>query len=367
MSSECQQDWGSGEAALKLESFMIATSDFIGAAADIEDGMKNACMDMGRELGLSDDEMAGSGDVPAVKAACDAVSAKLRSEIGELSAQGSLRIAVVMQPPVCAVSVDAYASCAAECDVNVEPGSVNVQCEGGELRGGCSGSCSGSCSVRASGQCSGSCEGTCQGGCQGTCNGRCDGTCSAQGANGECNGACDGTCEGSCSASCQGSCQGECVVEASASCEGECRGECSVEFTEPTCTGHVRPPSMSAECQASCDARLDASVECTPGSVVVTIDGDISGNFSDRVGALKNALESGLPAIAALGAKLRRLGSAGENMVAAADGLGGAVGSLGLRAAQCVSEAAAALPRATAQVTVSIEVSASVSGAASAG
>ncbi len=79
ISAECQQDWGGGEAALKLEAFLGATTDFVGAAADIEDGLKNACLDMGRELGLSDADMASGGDVPPVKAACDAVAAKLQA------------------------------------------------------------------------------------------------------------------------------------------------------------------------------------------------------------------------------------------------------------------------------------------------
>jgi hypothetical protein len=367
MSAECSGDWGSGDAALKMGAFMGATADFIGAAADIEESLTAACRDMGTELGIPAEQMEGGGDVPAVKAACNAVSAKLEAELGELSASASLQIAIVATPPVCEVSVDAYANCVGECEVDVDPGEVDIQCEGGELRGGCSGSCTGSCSVEGSASCSGSCEGTCEGGCQGTCNGRCDGTCSAQGSNGECAGSCSGTCHGTCSASCQGSCQGSCVVEAQASCQGECRGSCSVEFTEPRCTGTVRPPSASASCQASCDAKLDARAECKPGNVTVAITGNIDSNIEERVGRLRNALESGLPAIRALGAKLGRLVASGELMISAGGELGGAVGGLGLRAGQCIAEATAALPRAAAQVSVSVEVSASVSASAGAG
>jgi hypothetical protein len=360
LGGDCDADFGTNEAALKLEAFLAATNEFTTAATEIETSLTDTCKDMGSTLGIAASEMEGG-----VQGACNAVAAKIQAEISDLRANANLEIAVVAEPPVCEVSVNAYASCVGECDVNVDPGSADIQCEGGELRGECSAECTGSCSVQASASCEGSCEGTCSAGCSGTCNGACDGTCSAEGPNGECAGRCEGACNGTCEGGCSGSCDGQCVVEASGSCEGECRGGCSVEFQEPRCTGELRPPSASADCQAACDARLEANASCRPGRVAVTIRGGIEGD--ERVMRLKNALESGLPAILALKAQLERMARAGGEIVSRVGDLPDAVASIGVSAAACASAAASALPEATASVGVSVEVSASVSGSATAG
>ena len=364
MSSECSADFGASGPAAKLEAFLLATSTFVGTAAQLEASLKDTCLQMGAELGIPESEMAASGNTPAVKAACDAVSAKLRSEMTDLRASANLRIAVVATPPVCEVRVDAYAQCAGSCDATYTPGSAELRCEGGEIRGGCSAQCEGSCSVEASGVCSGACEGTCAASCTGVCQGTCEGTCRTRAADGSCNGACEGTCRGTCSAGCTGSCEGQCVVRAQASCSGECRGGCSVTMTEPRCTGSITPPRVEADCQASCDARMNAEAECTPGSVEVTVTGAVSSNIEERVNHLKAALKMGLGNVLAVKLKLERLAASASAMGRTAGDLPGAVASLGLQAAACVSSAATALPRATASISVSVEVSASVSGSA---
>ena len=263
LSSNCRGDFGAAASAQKLEAFLLATSSFLGAAAEIEGSLGSTCLDMGSELGIPEAELRGG--TPLARSACTAVSNKIRSELQALRASASLRIAIHAEPPVCEVSIDAYGGCMAECDASFDPGEVTLQCEGGEIRGTCSAQCTGHCAVDVQGQCSGVCEGTCSAGCTGTCNGRCDGTCSATGADGQCNGSCQGQCQGTCSAGCQGGCRGQCVVSAQAECSGECRGGCSVEWQQPRCTGTVRPPSASAECRASCDARIDAQAQCRPG------------------------------------------------------------------------------------------------------
>src|SRR5690606_29866241 len=187
MSSQCANpDYGVSSAARKLSAFLQATSKFASTSAELEGSLKSACAEMGAELGMG----SLSGDTQTT---CDAVSQKLREEVSSLRAEANLRIEVAAQPPRCQVSVDAYASCAAECEVDVDPGEVNVQCEGGYIAGSCDAQCTGECDIGAQAHCSGSCEGTCQAGCSGTCQGTCDGTCSATNADGSCNGSCDGT------------------------------------------------------------------------------------------------------------------------------------------------------------------------------
>jgi hypothetical protein len=359
LGGECSGDFGADAAAMKLEGFLLASADFIDAAADLENSLKASCVSMGEALGMSGGELGGD-----LRTVCTAVKSRLDADMQSLRAEASLRIEVVSTPPRCEVSVDAMAQCAGSCEANVDPGEVNVQCEGGELRGGCTGSCTGRCSADVSARCEGACEGRCEGGCNGTCQGVCEGECATRGSDGQCNGRCSGTCRGTCTANCQGSCTGECVVQASGSCSGECRGECSVEFTEPRCTGEVRPPSMSAECQASCDARLEARMECTPGETTVTVTGNVSENLTATLTRVRAAFEAGFGQIMAIKMKLERLGSAGEALVRAGGDVPDAVGQLGLTAASCATRAVGALPRATAQISVSIEVSASFSASA---
>lgn len=362
---QCGVDFGASAEAQKLEAFVVAADAFGSSARDLEGSLAETCKTMGRELGISDAEMQGSG-VPAAKAACDPVAAKLRSELTDLRAAAHLTIQVAATPPRCEVSVDAYAKCAAECDATVDPGTVQLQCEGGEIVGKCSGECQGSCAAEVSGKCEGQCEGTCDGGCGGTCQGACDGTCATKGADGQCAGKCNGTCRGTCSASCKGNCSGQCAVSGQASCSGECRGGCSVAFEEPRCTGTVRPPEISAECKASCDARLNAQASCQPGEVAVIIKGNVDSNIEERVNHVKAALEGGWANLQVTGIKLARLRDSGEALVATAKEVPGAVGSLGIKAVGCATEAAAAVPSAFASVGVSVEVSVSVSASASA-
>ena len=325
----CDGDFGTDAAAGKLEAFLAATTKFTSTADELQSSLETTCKQMGAELGIPESEMTGSGSTPGAKAACDAVAAKLRSELSDLRGSAHLRIAIVATPPVCEVRVDAYAQCAGSCDASFTPGSAQIQCEGGEIRGGCSAECTGSCSVEASGSCSGSCEGSCSASCTGVCQGTCEGTCATRAADGSCNGACRGTCHGTCSAG---------------------------------CTGTITPPHVEADCQASCDARMSAEAECTPGSVEVTITGRVSTNLEERVNHLKAAIQLGIGNILAAKLKLERLARSGEAIIHTAGELPGAVVSLGLGAASCVSSAAAALPRATASISVSVEVSASVGG-----
>ncbi len=367
LSGQCMGDFGTGDAAQKLEAFLTATSTFVGTAAELERSIVDSCKQMGRELGVPDGDMEPSGDEPVVRSACAPVAAKIQSEMADLRAQANLTITIAATPPRCEVSMDAYASCAAECSAEYEPGQVDIQCEGGEIVGRCSAECTGSCSVEVSGRCEGECQGTCEGGCNGTCNGTCEGTCSAQGPDGQCNGRCDGTCHGSCSANCQGSCQGECWVSGQASCEGECRGGCSVDYEAPRCTGTVTPPRLEAECEASCDARLNAEATCEPGRAELVVQGDYEGNIEERVNALRTAISGSWGTLVAVNAKLQRLAASGEAMVRTAGDVPGAVGTLGLQAADCAGQAAAMIPRATASISVSVEVSASVSASAGAG
>lgn len=365
LGAECRGDFGTNASARKLEAFLSATNTFITTAGELETSLYEACERMGRDLEIPAAEMQPTGQVPRVKAACDRVARQVQEDMQFIGQSGAgIQVDIQASPPVCEVRVDGYARCAGECDATFDPGEAHIECEGGELRGSCTAECRGSCSVQASGSCSGSCEGTCSGGCSGSCQGVCEGTCATRGADGQCNGRCEGTCRGTCSAGCSGSCEGQCVAEVTGQCQGECRGGCSVEFQEPRCTGTVRPPRVEAECQASCDARLEAEAECRPGEANVNITGGLTPEAEAKAARLRAAISHGFGSIRVAAKKLERLGRAGRRMIEIGGEVPGAVAQLGLAAGACATQAVALLPQATAKVSVSIEVSASLSASA---
>ncbi len=361
LSAQCRDaSYGEGSAAMKVHYFLQSAHNFTASANQLSGSLKDVCARMGSELGMSSGEL--SGDVRAV---CQAVSAKMRSEMSGLRAEANFQIEVVAEPPRCEVSVDAYAECVAECDVNVDPGSFEVECEGGYIAGQCSATCQGECSVDVQGACNGTCEGTCTAGCQGTCNGTCEGECSARNAQGECTGTCSGTCHGTCEGGCNGGCEGECWVSGQASCSGECRGGCSVEYQEPRCTGEVRAPSADADCSASCDANFSAQAECEPGRAEVYFAGDVSSNMQDKADRVRAAISAGWGELQMIKRKLKIVASAGQQLVDATRNLRG-VGRQVAAATMCMAEAVTAVPAAMSQVSVSLEVSVEVSASASA-
>jgi hypothetical protein len=168
-----------------------------------------------------------------------------------------------------------YADCAGKCDAKVTPGSAKVECEPGKLSGKCDANCEGSCDVEAGAKCEGTCHGSCDAEVKGSCSGKCNGKCDGKTSSGaSCAGSCEGKCEGgSIKGECKGKCGGECHMKASAKCEGTCTGKCNVEMKAPKCTGEVKPPQMSADCKAHCDASVSAKMECTPAKVGLAISG----------------------------------------------------------------------------------------------
>ncbi len=337
-----------------------------GFAKDLDAKLIVACGGLATDLGKGGEFKTGG---EACKAALDAMVA-IKGKIG-----ASAKMSLVFEPPRCQASIDAMASCVADCDASVEPGSVTVECEKGKLSGSCEAQCSGRCDLTAAASCEGTCSGSCSakfsGSCGGECSGKCDGS-SVKGAS--CAGKCEGTCSAVAEGSCGGKCEGSCQMAAAATCEGTCTGECSVEMKAPKCEGEIVPPKASAECNAACDTQVQAEVQCQPGRVALVIDGAVD---VQAAATYRAAIEKNLPAVLeiAVGMKDQALGVAG-NVKAVVGGVQGTIKTLksapeiGARLTACVTapfkaafDAAASVK---ANVDVSIEVQASVSASASA-
>ena len=338
--SSCNGDFGATNAAAKLEAFFAATIAWQDAAMGIQRDLMNACQVTGRALGMSDAEMQANG--ADLEQLCSTVDGRLRAEMAALRESAHADFQVDARPPHCEVSVDAYASCMAECEAHVDPGAVQLTCEGGELRGHCDATCTGHCAVQVDAACSGTCEGSCEG------------TCSARNADGSCAGRCDGTCHGSC------------VADAQASCSGECRGGCSVEFREPYCTGTIRRPTASARCRASCDAHVEAQARCTPGETHVTMSAGLDAEGQARLARVQAAIRDGISQILAIRTRVERLRAAGAEIVRTAPQIPESAAAAGINAVVCATAAAGAIANASASISISVNVSVSMSASASA-
>ncbi len=239
-----------------------------------------------------------------IREVCSRAATELQANL-KISVRSESRLVTRVEPPVCRTDISFTAGFVAECEARAVA-DVNVSCTGT---------------------------------CGGTCNGACDGQCSAAGANGQCAGNCSGTCRGNCS----GSCQGYANVDA------------------------------SAECKASGEIRAGVHTTCTEPKVVVVRE-SVTVIDDAKFQAAMRAIDAGMPTILKAGARFQALGrslglwvTTGASLLKASGQL---IGELGEKAV-CVGGQLAAVVAASTQIqarfTVSIEVSAQVSGSAGAG
>ncbi|HMI86126.1 MAG TPA: hypothetical protein VK550_18655 [Polyangiaceae bacterium] len=354
-------------AAGKLKGGLAAAINLKGLAVEIDGDLKSACGNLAKDLGAS-------GDFADGKAACDAAIKAMGDARAKMGANAKANLAVT--PPHCSASMDAMADCAGKCDASVQGGKAEVKCEKGELSGSCDAKCEGKCELTAAATCDGTCEGSCDahftGKCEGTCNGKCDG----KDSKGSCAGKCDGSCDAGGKGDCKGKCGGSCQLKGAAKCDGQCTGKCSVEMKAPKCTGEVTPPKVSAECKASCDAKVNGKLECTPAKVALNVTGAADASVATKY---KGAIEKNLPAILkiAIGMKDRVASITGsvEGVIDGAQGTVKAAASgspvTGAALTACVANPfkgamdAAASIKANVNVSVDVKASASASGSAS--
>lgn len=336
-------------------------------AADVEADVYGACASIAKDLGVKKGKLKPKEGQSRVAAACTAAVQVIQKTRASIKVKGR----VEAEPPRCRTSMEAMADCVADCEVDVDPGEVNVRCEGGELSGKCEGKCQGRCTVDGTAQCEGTCHGKCTGQCSGEvagrCDGKCKGTCDGENVNGKCDGKCRGECDGKmkgdCGGQCQGKCNAECTMDVSGQCKGTCTGECSVEFKEPRCTGDVKAPKASASCQAECQAQLTAKVECTPGRVEMQgmAQADVE-QVQKLVATLKKNLPTLLRVATSMKGRLETAVEATHDSLVAMKAAVEEAGSQSLAVAGCFVSSLQAQAKASASIKVSIEASANVSG-----
>lgn len=232
---------------------------------------------------------------------CNAVAAELDANL-KVSVSQEKRLVTREVPPVCTTEIDFAAGVAAECEAQAQ-GSMSM---------------------------------TCDGHCSGTCNGACDGTCVGGAAGGVCQSQCDGVCGGSCTGSCDGYVTG----------------------------------GVEAECRATVEIRSSLHTTCTEPRLEV-VEESVTIVDDTKFRKAQAAIMAGLPTIRQSAKKAELVA---RSAVLWTKTLGGLIGSggqllveLGERSVCIGGQLQAALAAAAqveARFSVSIEVSASISGSA---
>jgi hypothetical protein len=367
-------DWAAGfpgidaKLAADLKTSVPSAVELSQFAASIDADLKTGCGGLAKDLG-------GGGDFKSGKEACEAAAKAVGDFKAKLGAKAT--VTVDIEPPKCGASLDVQAQCTGKCDATFKPGEAKLECEPGKLQGECSAQCEGSCEVSGGAKCEGTCTGKCDVAIKGKCSGTCDGKCDGKPGKAACGGVCDGKCDADVEAECKGTCGGTCKIKAKAECKGTCTGSCSAEMKAPKCTGQVKPPQASAECNARCDAHANAKLECTPAHVVARIGGEADAKLQAQ---LREAIVKNVPIIAkvAMG-MVDKAPKLAANIQAVVQGVQGSVqaatssatGDIGKAATMgsltaCVASPFKGALEAAAGVTANVQASVSVSASFSA-
>jgi hypothetical protein len=344
-----------------------AAADIAGIASSMVDDLTSACRAVAEDLDApAADRQAAEANADKGKKMQDwcVLAVRLIS-----TARAGASLSVQITPPVCEASVSAKAACQAKCsgsatcDVKANP----PTCTGGTLTISCAGNCTAQAgaSLSCTGSCTGSCQGTCtaKGGVAVDCDGKCEGICSAGGSAGGTGIQADGTCKGTCSSKCTASatapaitCSGTCDGKCDATCQGsatasvKCDGKCDADYQPLSCSGGKLEGGCQADakCDANCDASVQAKAECTPPTVVVTINGGANAAIA---GKLQSTLEAHLPIILLMKARL-------EGVVAATATFAGDVSAVTDIKPACIPVVVSATATAVNQITISVTASA---------
>jgi len=264
----------------------------VGAAVEMKILADKVDADLTAACGKIATDLGDTNTYKNAQDACKAAATIIGSVKGKLGA--AAKVSLDIDPPQCGLDINAYGDCGASCDATVKPGGADITCEGGKLQGSCGAQCSGDCEMTAAAACSGECDGSCNADVSGSCSGNCNGKCDGKAGTASCAGKCEGKCSGNVKGTCKGKCGGDCKLSGAASCKGTCTGTCTAKMEAPKCTGTVKPPSMSADCKAKCDAHVQANASCTPPHIQVRIVG-----AADAVAAAKfqTVLETDLPMV----------------------------------------------------------------------
>lgn len=141
--------YASSDAGRKLKAFLEATQAVEKAAVETAEVVKNSCIIIGNEIGMTEADYKGE-----TKDICAAVWGRIDKNLNSAAFKSKAALKLTVKPAVCTVDAKASASAAASCE-----GKASA-----DIKAKCSGNCQGTCSGKNStGKCDGVCEGKCDG------------------------------------------------------------------------------------------------------------------------------------------------------------------------------------------------------------
>ncbi|MEP7049650.1 MAG: hypothetical protein ABJB12_04825, partial [Pseudomonadota bacterium] len=380
----------SGAANGEFHALAQASGDLSAVASASLTDVASACESIARDVGADTKKIADAegttGDQARATAWCDLAAATIKAKF---SAKGDFGVSAkaVFVAPTCQASVSAQANCEASCTVDGKcDASAMVTCEGGKLPTvQCTGSCEGTADAPSI-SCTGSCSGKCTGSCSATadvavaCDGKCDGDCTVDGkagsasgvqADGSCKGQCKGTCtaKGGAAVKCEGSCSGSCDAKCTAvpgSVKFECNGQCTkTDGSLPKCEGSAKLDcKVSADCEGSCSASVNAKAECTPPKVSLELSGTANVDVQAQIDAAISSIELNLPRLLVVLEARGKSFTAGISATAdASAALIAKPGDLSVTAVACLVPIGDAVSKGVENFGVAISGSLSVAGA----
>ncbi len=141
--------YSSSDAGRKLKAFLEATASVEKAAAETAEVVKNSCIIIGNEIGMTEADYKGE-----TKDICAAVYGRIDKNLNGVAVKSKAALKIKFKPAVCTVDAKASVQAAASCE-----GKASA-----DIKARCSGNCQGTCSGKnTAGKCDGTCEGKCDG------------------------------------------------------------------------------------------------------------------------------------------------------------------------------------------------------------
>ncbi len=141
--------YSSSDAGRKLHAFLEATADIEKATTETLDVVKQSCIIVGNEIGMTEADYKGEA-----KDICAAVYGRIDKNLSGVAVKSKAALKIKFKPAVCTVDAKASVSAAASCEAKAS----------GSIKATCNGNCNGSCDGKnSSGKCAGNCDGQCDG------------------------------------------------------------------------------------------------------------------------------------------------------------------------------------------------------------
>jgi hypothetical protein len=109
----------------KISAFVTSTKDLVGVASRAEAEVTEACIRIGRDIGLTDAQMQARNEAGGhASGACSAVSARM----DQILAAG-IQFRCQVTPPYCQANAQAYSSCSGACNGQVAARNADAECD----------------------------------------------------------------------------------------------------------------------------------------------------------------------------------------------------------------------------------------------